>query len=50
MVSPAPVNPPDQTVHSPGCAGCDSLPRNRLLRAYGFHLLVVILGIALAFM
>jgi len=46
MVSPAPVNPPDSmqtTAHAPGS-------ENRFLRTYGFHLLVVILGIALAFM
>jgi hypothetical protein len=46
MVSPGPVNPPaPMEVGSPGGAKA-----TRVLCAYGFHLLAVLLGIALAFM
>jgi hypothetical protein len=55
MVSPAPVNPPGQhqiadpremEVRSPGSTSATS----RFLDTFGFHLLIVLLGIALAFM
>jgi hypothetical protein len=46
MVSPGPVNPPAPIeMGSPGGA-----KTTRILCAYGFHLLAVLLGIALAFM
>ena len=60
MVSPAPVNssgqaPPGQTqaTESHEMTVGSSAPTNathRFLDAFGFHLLVVLLGIALAFM
>ena len=55
MESPAPVSPPAQTQTGPmrpemedGLLGGSTTPR--FLRTYGFHVLAVLLGIALAFM
>ncbi len=56
MVSPAPVNPPGptQTAEFPPGMEAGSLAgksnTQRFLDTFGFHLLVVLLGIALAFM
>jgi hypothetical protein len=54
MVSPTPVNPPGQTADSArGLAVSPAAGNNttsRLLDTFGFHLLFVLLGIALAFM
>jgi hypothetical protein len=56
MVAPAPVNPPGQMqIAQPpngSAAGLsDGLKTTRhFLRAFGFHVLAVLLGIALAFM
>jgi hypothetical protein len=54
MVSPAPVNPPGQIVAvsqemQPRSPDGDSATR-RFLDTFGFHLLIVLLGIAMAFM
>jgi hypothetical protein len=54
MVSPAPVNPPGQIADvshemQPRSPDGDSATR-RFLDTFGFHLLVVLLGIVLAFM
>jgi hypothetical protein len=43
MVSPAPVNPPMPIPRGARTA-------SRFLRTFGFHVLAVLLGIALAFM
>jgi hypothetical protein len=55
MDSPTPVSPPDQAQVRPtppemevGLQGGATTPR--FLRTYGFHVLAVLLGIALAFM
>jgi hypothetical protein len=55
MDSPAPVSPPAQAQIGPaplemeeGLPGGATTPR--FLRTYGFHVLAVLLGIALAFM
>jgi len=53
MESPAPVSPPAQAQIGPaspevGLQGGATTPR--FLRTYGFHVLAVLLGIALAFM
>jgi len=46
MVSPDPVNPP-----APENGGLSSGAKTtQVLRSYGFHVLAVLLGIALAFM
>jgi hypothetical protein len=52
MVSPAPVNPPGPTQTAEMEAGSPAGKSNtqRFLDTFGFHLLVVLLGIALAFM
>ena len=56
MVSPAPVNPPGpmQTAEFPPGMEAGSptgkSSTQRFLDTFGFHLLVVLLGIALAFM
>ena len=61
MVSPAPVNPsgqapPGQTQATESAhemtvgSQAPTNATNRFLDAFGFHLLVVLLGIALAFM
>jgi hypothetical protein len=51
MVSPAPDNP---QIEHPNESSVDLLGggkiTSRFLRTYGFHVLVVLLGIALAFM
>jgi hypothetical protein len=54
MVSPAPVNPPGQIAGvrhevQPRCPDGESSVR-RFLDTFGFQLLVVLLGIAMAFM
>jgi hypothetical protein len=54
MVSPTPANPPGQIADvtpktQPRSPDGDSATR-RFLDNFGFHLLIVILGIALAFM
>jgi hypothetical protein len=51
MVSPAPVDPPGQVARQmhPGSPGGDTATR-RFLDNFGIHLLIVLLGIALAFM
>jgi hypothetical protein len=57
MVAPAPVNPPGQQIAPPpppneSAAGLSHSvrPPASFLSTYGFHLLIVLLGIALAFM
>jgi hypothetical protein len=54
MVSPPPVNPPGQTADSARGLAVSSPAGNnatgRFLDTFGFHLLFVLLGIALAFM
>lgn len=56
MVSPAPANPPGQSPVTDAVPGVrtDSLDAEsatrRFLDTFGFHLLVVLLGIAMAFM
>jgi hypothetical protein len=54
MVSPTPANPPGQIADvapkmQPGSPNADSATR-RFLDTFGFHLLIVLLGIVLAFM
>jgi hypothetical protein len=54
MVSPAPVNPPGQIADvargmQPRSPDGDSSTR-RFLDTFGFHLLIVLLGIVMAFM
>jgi hypothetical protein len=54
MVSPTPANPPGQIADvapkmQPRSPKGDSATR-RFLGTFGFHLLIVLLGIALAFM
>jgi hypothetical protein len=54
MVSPAPVNPPGQIAgvarEMPPRSPEKNSATRRFLDTFGFHLLIVLLGIALAFM
>jgi hypothetical protein len=52
MVSPAPVNPENAHRLAESAAALLSGAQNtsRFLRTFGFHVLAVLLGIALAFM
>jgi hypothetical protein len=55
MVAPAPVNPPAEIIAQPAnglAAGLSGGAKttSRFLRTFGFHVLAVLLGIALAFM